>query len=143
MARYSSYDTAGGIWTYKALIDWSVTDILRVRGGYQLANRAPNTAELYLGSSTSVVGFAGGDPCLVNTLNTWGNLREQPQPGQGGGVVQGHQHAERLPECAVQRRSDQALWSVRVQLPVRARDRQRQSEPRRTKKPRRRPWASS
>ena len=77
-ARYSSYDTAGGIWTYKSLIDWSVNDSLRIRGGYQLANRAPNTAELYLGSSTSVVGFAGGDPCLVNTLNPWGNLASNP-----------------------------------------------------------------
>jgi iron complex outermembrane receptor protein len=77
-ARYSDYDTSGGIWTYKALIDWSVTDNLRVRGGYQLANRAPNVAELYLGSSTAVVGFAGGDPCLTNTLNTWGNLPSNP-----------------------------------------------------------------
>ncbi len=77
-ARYSNYNTAGGIWTYKGLIDWSVTDNLRVRGGYQLANRAPNTAELYLGSSTSVVGFVGGDPCLTNTLNAWGNLPSNP-----------------------------------------------------------------
>jgi iron complex outermembrane recepter protein len=73
-ARYSSYDTAGGIWTYKTLLDWSVNDKLRVRGGFQLANRAPNTAELFLGSSTSVVGFSGGDPCLVNTFNPWGNV---------------------------------------------------------------------
>ncbi len=77
-ARYSDYDTSGGIWTYKALIDWSVNDNVRVRGGYQLANRAPNVAELYLGSSTAVVGFAGGDPCLSNTLNTWGNLPSNP-----------------------------------------------------------------
>jgi iron complex outermembrane recepter protein len=77
-ARYSDYDTAGGIWTYKALIDWSVTDDLRIRGGYQRANRAPNVAELYLGSSTAVVPFAGGDPCLTNTLNTWGNLPSNP-----------------------------------------------------------------
>lgn len=77
-ARYSDYDTSGGIWTYKGLIDWSVTDNLRVRGGYQLANRAPNVAELYLGSSTAVVGFPGGDPCLSNTLNTWGNLASNP-----------------------------------------------------------------
>ena len=81
-ARYSSYNTAGGIWTYKSLIDWSVNDNLRVRGGFQLANRAPNTAELYLGSSTSVVGFAGGDPCLVNTLNPWGNVAGNPNRAQ-------------------------------------------------------------
>jgi iron complex outermembrane recepter protein len=77
-ARYSDYNTSGGIWTYKSLIDWSVNDDLRIRGGYQLANRAPNTSELYLGSTTAVVGFAGGDPCLSNTLNTWGNLPGNP-----------------------------------------------------------------
>ena len=77
-ARYSDYNTSGGIWTYKSLIDWSVNEDLRIRGGYQLANRAPNTAELYLGQSTAVVGFAGGDPCLTNTLNTWGNLASNP-----------------------------------------------------------------
>jgi iron complex outermembrane receptor protein len=81
-ARYSDFDTAGGIWTYKGLIDWSVNDNLRFRGGYQLANRAPNTAELYLGSSTSVVGFAGGDPCLSNTFNTWGNVASNPNRAQ-------------------------------------------------------------
>jgi iron complex outermembrane recepter protein len=81
-ARYSDYDTSGGIWTYKGLIDWSVNDALRIRGGYQLANRAPNTAELFLGQSTTVVGFAGGDPCLSNTLNTWGNLASNPNRAQ-------------------------------------------------------------
>jgi outer membrane receptor protein involved in Fe transport len=77
-ARYSDYNTSGGIWTYKSLVDWTVTNDFRVRGGYQLANRAPNTAELYLGQSTAVVGFPGGDPCLSNTLNTWGNLASNP-----------------------------------------------------------------
>src|SRR5690606_12981400 len=81
-ARYSDYDTSGGIWTYKALIDWAVTEDLRIRGGYQLANRAPNVAELYLGSSTAVVGFPGGDPCLSNTLNTWGNVASNPNRAQ-------------------------------------------------------------
>ncbi len=72
-ARFSDYNTAGNIWTYKALIDWKIVDNVRLRGGYQLANRAPNVAELYTGATTSVVGFAGADPCMANTLNTWGN----------------------------------------------------------------------
>lgn len=72
-ARFSDYNTAGNIWTYKALIDWKVVENVRFRGGYQLANRAPNVAELYTGATTSVVGFAGADPCMANTLNTWGN----------------------------------------------------------------------
>jgi len=72
-ARYSDYNTAGSIWTYKALADWTVVDAVRIRGGYQLANRAPNVAELYTGATTSVVGFTGADPCMANTSNIWGN----------------------------------------------------------------------
>ena len=72
-ARWSDYDTAGAIWTYKGLIDWAVNDSVRIRGGYQLANRAPNVAELFTGATTSVVGFAGADPCMANTTNRWGN----------------------------------------------------------------------
>lgn len=78
-ARYSDFDTSGEIWTYKGLIDWSINDNVRVRGGYQRANRAPNVSELYTGPTTSVVGFAGGDPCLRNTNNTtWGNHPDNP-----------------------------------------------------------------
>jgi len=72
-ARWSDYNTAGKIWTYKGLVDWTVVDSVRIRGGYQLANRAPNVAELFTGATTSVVGFPGGDPCLANTQNRWGN----------------------------------------------------------------------
>jgi outer membrane receptor protein involved in Fe transport len=72
-ARWSDYNTAGSIWTYKGLVDWTVVDSMRIRGGYQLANRAPNVAELFTGATTSVVGFPGADPCLANTLNPWGN----------------------------------------------------------------------
>jgi iron complex outermembrane recepter protein len=72
-ARWSDYNTAGKIWTYKALVDWTLIDAVRIRGGYQLANRAPNAAELYTGATTSVVGFPGGDPCMANTTNRWGN----------------------------------------------------------------------
>ncbi len=72
--RWSDYNTAGKIWTYKGLVDWTIMDHVRLRGGYQLANRAPNVAELYTGATTSVVGFPGADPCMSNTNNTtWGN----------------------------------------------------------------------
>ncbi len=73
-ARWSDYNTAGSIWTYKGLADWTVVDGVRLRGGYQLANRAPNVAELFTGATTQVVGFPGADPCMSNTTNTdWGN----------------------------------------------------------------------
>lgn len=77
-ARYSDFNTAGEIWTYKGLVDWSVNENVRVRGGYQRANRAPNVAELFTGPTTSVVGFPGGDPCMANTTNSWGNVPGNP-----------------------------------------------------------------
>ncbi len=72
-ARWSDYNTAGSIWTYKGLVDWTMVDGVRLRGGYQRANRAPNVAELFTGATTSVLGFNGADPCMSNTENTWGN----------------------------------------------------------------------
>lgn len=80
--RYSDYNTAGEIWTYKGLADWSINDTVRIRGGYQMANRAPNVAELYTGVTTSVVGFTGADPCMSNTSNTWGNHPDNPERDQ-------------------------------------------------------------
>ena len=77
--RYSDYDiAAGSVDTYKALFDWSPTDWLRIRGGYQRANRAPNSAELFQSDTTIFeVGFVG-DPCQTNTLAEWGNVPENP-----------------------------------------------------------------
>ena len=72
--RYSDYSTAGGVGTYKAMFDWSATDGFRLRGGYQLANRAPNTEELFAGARLNTVNnFIYGDPCQVSTTATWGN----------------------------------------------------------------------
>lgn len=65
--RYSDYSSVGGVNTLKALGDWAFTPWARVRGGYQLANRAPNLGELFL-SRTQVFGnVAGaGDQCSEN-----------------------------------------------------------------------------
>jgi iron complex outermembrane receptor protein len=76
--RYSDYNTAGGIWTYKALANWGVTNYFNLRGGYQLANRAPNTAELFTGPTVFVAGFAYSDPCANTTVAPWGNLPSNP-----------------------------------------------------------------
>jgi outer membrane receptor protein involved in Fe transport len=72
--RYSKYDTAGGVNTYKTLFDWSATDKVRIRGGYQFATRAPNTEELFAGPRLNTVNnFIYGDPCQVSTTAVWGN----------------------------------------------------------------------
>lgn len=81
-ARYSDYDTTGSVWTYKALGDWTLNDSVRLRGGYQLANRAPNTAELFTGPTQQVVGFPGSDPCASDTTNSWGNVPSNPNRAQ-------------------------------------------------------------
>ncbi|HHX83000.1 MAG TPA: TonB-dependent receptor [Pseudomonadaceae bacterium] len=82
-ARYSDFNTAGEVWTYKGLVDWTINDVARVRGGFQRANRAPNVAELFTGATTSVRGFAGADPCMANTNNTtWGNHPDNPNRAQ-------------------------------------------------------------
>ncbi|WP_377923196.1 TonB-dependent receptor domain-containing protein [Alteraurantiacibacter lauratis] len=61
--RYSDYSTTGGSWTYKILGDWSVTDWLRIRGGYNRAERAPNIAELFLAPQQTFAINALGDIC--------------------------------------------------------------------------------
>jgi iron complex outermembrane receptor protein len=72
--RYSDYSTAGGVGTYKTMFDWSATDGFRLRGGYQLATRAPNTEELFAGARLNTVNnFIYGDPCQVSTTAPWGN----------------------------------------------------------------------
>ncbi len=47
--RYSDYDPSGPVSTYKGLLDWTVTDFFRIRGGHQFASRAPNIGELFSG----------------------------------------------------------------------------------------------
>ena len=66
--RYSDYDRAGGVDTWKTLVDWSATECVRFRGGYQFATREPNTEELFAGPRlNTVVDFIYGDPCQAST----------------------------------------------------------------------------
>jgi len=64
--RYSDYDLQGGVGTWKALVDWGITDTLRFRGGHQLATRAPNIAELFQANTQSWSVQIGGEPCATN-----------------------------------------------------------------------------
>lgn len=61
--RYSEYEYQGGVDTYKALIDWGITDTLRFRGGSQLATRAPNIAEMFQADSQNWYTSGTGEPC--------------------------------------------------------------------------------
>src|SRR5690606_8961268 len=77
--RYSKFNTAAGdVNTWKALFDYGPTNSIRLRGGFQAATRAPNTAEMFQGPTMLTVGFAPSDPCSHTTLAPWGNVEENP-----------------------------------------------------------------
>lgn len=66
--RYSDYDLAGGVDTYKADFSWQLFEPVRLRGGYQHAVRAPSVGELFVAPNVSIPGIGsiasgGGDPC--------------------------------------------------------------------------------
>ncbi len=81
--RYSDYDLQGGVGTYKALVDWGITDTLRFRGGNQLATRAPNIAELFQSNTQSWSVQFGGEPCATNSGFGYGaNPARNPNAAQ-------------------------------------------------------------
>jgi outer membrane receptor protein involved in Fe transport len=50
--------------SYKVLLDWTIVDRVRFRGGRQIANRAPNIGELFQASEQfAPFTFVQGDPC--------------------------------------------------------------------------------
>ncbi len=62
--RSSKYSTGQTVETYKVLASWEPIDWLRVRGGYNRAERAPNMSELYATPSGSAsFASAAVDPC--------------------------------------------------------------------------------
>jgi iron complex outermembrane recepter protein len=68
--RMSDYSTTGTSYTYKILGDWSVTDWLRFRGGYNRSERAPNIGELFLAAQQTFGINNRGDVC--SRLNPFG-----------------------------------------------------------------------
>jgi iron complex outermembrane recepter protein len=76
--RFSDYQIEGSVSTYKALVDWAFTPDLRLRGGYQRANRSPNLGELFQPLSDALA-FGPGDPCNTNFTQDYGaNARTNP-----------------------------------------------------------------
>jgi outer membrane receptor for ferrienterochelin and colicin len=61
-ARYSDSSITGGSFTWKVEASWEVTDWLRIRGGYNKAERAPNLGELY-SLTQNFAAVTGGDAC--------------------------------------------------------------------------------
>ena len=62
--RVSDYSTTGTQYSYKIGGDWAVNDLLRIRGNYNTAVRAPNIGELF---SPQGENFPGADdPCAAD-----------------------------------------------------------------------------
>jgi outer membrane receptor protein involved in Fe transport len=59
--RYSSYNTAGAVNSYKYGAEWQPIDDFRLRASFQRAVRAPNVIELFTPQSLGLWG--GTDPC--------------------------------------------------------------------------------
>ena len=76
--RYSDYDSAGKVPTWKALFNYAPVNFLHIRGGVQVANRAPNINELYLNASTQAVTLRAADFCSSVTTETSGNNPRNP-----------------------------------------------------------------
>lgn len=80
--RYSDYSSSGGVSTYKVDFNWTLIDVVRLRGGYQRAIRAPNIAELSRGAVANppFIGFTAlgqGDPCDIAST-----FRQATNPGR-------------------------------------------------------------
>jgi iron complex outermembrane recepter protein len=79
--RLSKYSTGQDVPTWKALLSWAPLEWMRVRGGFNRAERAPNIAELYTSPTTNT---AGGpvDPCLTTATTAatqlWTNTASNP-----------------------------------------------------------------
>lgn len=77
--RYSDYNLAGGISTYKGSVDWAFVDGLRFRGSYQRAIRAPSLGELFApaeraSAALGSTALGAGDPCdIAGVLRTSAN----------------------------------------------------------------------
>jgi outer membrane receptor protein involved in Fe transport len=61
-ARYSEYDLAGGIWTYKVGGEWQPIEGLRFRGMHQRSVRAPNNLELFQEQFAEAFSLVDADP---------------------------------------------------------------------------------
>jgi outer membrane receptor protein involved in Fe transport len=69
--RHTDNEPASDANSYKALLDWRVADRVRLRGGRQVANRAPNIGELFQ-ASEQLAPFSNvqGDPCSTRDPQT-------------------------------------------------------------------------
>jgi iron complex outermembrane receptor protein len=80
--RTSEYEHTDNTETWKVLANWEVNDSLRVRGGFNRANRAPNLGELFLELQEIYTGTGGlfSDACSLRSNATYGAGGAAPDP---------------------------------------------------------------
>ena len=84
--RYSSYNTAGSVASYKYGVDWQPIDDFRLRASFQRAVRAPNVLELF--TPNNIVLFGGSDPCAAPADATvLANCHAFGAPNAGSGIL--------------------------------------------------------
>jgi outer membrane receptor protein involved in Fe transport len=65
--RYSEYEAAGGVGTWKAELLYQPVTTVRLRGSYQRAARAPSIFELYDPRLAGFGDFPAGEPCSADS----------------------------------------------------------------------------
>jgi len=82
--RSSDYSTGQNVPTYKIQASWTPIDWVRLRGGYNRAERTPNIAELYTQPTTSSQLTTGADPCTTTNGATLpkSNVATNPERAQ-------------------------------------------------------------
>jgi iron complex outermembrane receptor protein len=63
-ARYTDVDSYGDDTTYKAGLNWGITDSVRARGTFGTSFRTPALYELYLADQTSSISARAADVCI-------------------------------------------------------------------------------
>jgi iron complex outermembrane recepter protein len=71
-ARYSDYSTVGGLFNWKAEAEFTPFSMLKIRGTYNRAARAPNTFELFQNGDQGFPAYS--DPC--RSTNTGRNVAQ-------------------------------------------------------------------
>lgn len=68
--RYSDYNLAGGVDSYKGALNWEPLETLKVRASYNRAVRAPSIEELFLPPQENFPGY--NDPCNFDSAQRTG-----------------------------------------------------------------------
>jgi len=90
--RSSDNDPSEDVDSYKALLDWQLTPRVRIRGGHQVANRAPNVAELFQQGNQRLIVGTQGDWCSdLNPVNAF-----SPNPSLNPNAAQARALCETL-----------------------------------------------